>query len=103
MAVAAEQAGLDFFATGEHHNPPFAPSSPTTLLGNIAARTSRLLLSTATTLITTNDPVRLAEDYVYLQHLADGRLDLMMGQHRARLSLVRQGHPQGHPAGRGER
>lgn len=80
MAVAAEQAGLDFFATGEHHNPPFAPSSPTTLLGNIAARTSRLLLSTATTLITTNDPVRLAEDYVYLQHLADGRLDLMMGR-----------------------
>ncbi|MFR1473771.1 CE1758 family FMN-dependent luciferase-like monooxygenase [Actinomyces urogenitalis] len=79
MAVAAGQAGLDFFATGEHHNPPFAPSSPTTLLGNIAARTSRLLLSTATTLITTNDPVRLAEDYVYLQHLADGRLDLMMG------------------------
>ena len=80
MAVAAEQAGLDFFATGEHHNPPFAPSSPTTLLGNIAARTSRLLLSTATTLITTNDPVRLAEDYAYLQHLADGRLDLMMGR-----------------------
>jgi len=32
MAVLAEQAGLDFFATGEHHNPPFAPSSPTTLL-----------------------------------------------------------------------
>ncbi|WP_229774833.1 CE1758 family FMN-dependent luciferase-like monooxygenase [Bifidobacterium tsurumiense] len=80
MAVAAEQAGLDFFATGEHHNPPFAPSSPTTLLANIAAKTSTLLLSTATTLITTNDPVRLAEDYAYLQHIADGRLDLMMGR-----------------------
>ena len=80
MAVLAEQAGLDFFATGEHHNPPFAPSSPTTLLANIAARTDKLLLSTATTLITTNDPVRLAEEYAYLQHLSDGRVDLMMGR-----------------------
>ena len=80
MAVLAEQAGLDFFATGEHHNPPFAPSSPTTLLANIAARTDKLLLTTATTLITTNDPVRLAEEYAYLQHLADGRVDLMMGR-----------------------
>jgi len=80
MAVLAEQAGLDFFATGEHHNPPFAPSSPATLLANIAARTDKLLLTTATTLITTNDPVRLAEEYAYLQHLADGRVDLMMGR-----------------------
>ena len=80
MAVLAEQAGFDFFATGEHHNPPFAPSSPATLLANIAARTDKLLLSTATTLITTNDPVRLAEEYAYLQHLSDGRVDLMMGR-----------------------
>lgn len=80
MAVAAEELGLDFFATGEHHNPPFAPSSPISLLSNIAARTDRLLLSTATTLITTNDPVRLAEEYAYLQHVSDGRLDLMMGR-----------------------
>ncbi|WP_430515557.1 LLM class flavin-dependent oxidoreductase [Actinomyces oris] len=67
-------------STGEHHNPPFAPSSPTTLLANIAARTDKLLLTTATTLITTNDPVRLAEEYAYLQHLSDGRVDLMMGR-----------------------
>ncbi|WP_235931576.1 MULTISPECIES: CE1758 family FMN-dependent luciferase-like monooxygenase [Actinomyces] len=80
MAVAAERAGLDFFATGEHHNPPFVPSSPAALLGHIAARTTTLLLSTATTLITTNDPVGLAEEYAYVQHLADGRLDLMMGR-----------------------
>ena len=59
MAVLAEQAGLDSFATGEYHNPPFAPSSPTTLLANIAARTDKMLLTTATTLITTNDPLRL--------------------------------------------
>jgi putative FMN-dependent luciferase-like monooxygenase len=80
VALKAEEVGLDVFATGEHHNPPFVPSSPTTMLGYIAARTDRLLLSTATTLITTNDPVKIAEDYAMLQHLADGRVDLMMGR-----------------------
>ncbi|WP_030172064.1 LLM class flavin-dependent oxidoreductase [Spirillospora albida] len=80
IALRAEDAGLDVFATGEHHNPPFVPSSPTTMLGYIAARTERLLLSTATTLITTNDPVKIAEDFAMLQHLAGGRVDLMMGR-----------------------
>ena len=80
IALKAEEVGLDVFATGEHHNPPFVPSSPTTMLGYIAARTERLLLSTATTLITTNDPVKIAEDYAMLQHLADGRVDLMLGR-----------------------
>ncbi|MGA4731230.1 LLM class flavin-dependent oxidoreductase [Micromonospora taraxaci] len=80
IALKAEEVGLDVFATGEHHNPPFVPSSPTTMMGHIAARTERLLLSTATTLITTNDPVKIAEDYAMLQHLSDGRVDLMMGR-----------------------
>jgi putative FMN-dependent luciferase-like monooxygenase len=80
IAAKAEEVGLDVFATGEHHNPPFVPSSPTTMLGYVAARTQRLLLSTATTLITTNDPVKIAEDYAVLQHLADGRVDLMLGR-----------------------
>src|SRR3990170_5002008 len=80
IALKAEEVGLDVFATGEHHTPPFVPSSPTTMLGYIAARTERLILSTATTLITTNDPVKIAEDYSMLQHLADGRVDLMLGR-----------------------
>ncbi|MFD7701956.1 LLM class flavin-dependent oxidoreductase [Streptomyces caelestis] len=80
IALKAEEVGLDVFATGEHHNPPFVPSSPTTLLGYIAARTERLVLSTSTTLITTNDPVKIAEDFAMLQHLADGRVDVMMGR-----------------------
>ena len=80
IALKAEEVGLDVFATGEHHNPPFVPSSPTTMLGYVAAKTERLILSTATTLITTNDPVKIAEDYAMLQHLADGRVDLMMGR-----------------------
>ncbi|HQY34374.1 MAG TPA: LLM class flavin-dependent oxidoreductase [Actinotalea sp.] len=80
IALKVEEVGLDVFATGEHHNPPFVPSSPTTMLGWIAARTERIVLSTATTLITTNDPVKIAEDYAMLQHLAGGRVDLMMGR-----------------------
>src|SRR3984885_8474197 len=80
IARKAEDVGLDVFATGEHHNPPFVPSSPTTMLGFIAAQTSRLILSTATTLITTSDPVKIAEDFAMLQHLADGRNDLMLGR-----------------------
>ena len=46
IAKKAEEVGLDVFATGEHHNPPFVPSSPTTLLGYVAAQTERLILST---------------------------------------------------------
>ena len=80
IAKKVEEVGLDVFATGEHHNPPFIPSSPTTTLGYIAAQTERLLLSTSTTLITTNDPVKIAEDYATLQHLSGGRVDLMMGR-----------------------
>ncbi|SFE34101.1 putative luciferase-like monooxygenase, FMN-dependent, CE1758 family [Actinopolyspora alba] len=80
IARKAEEVGLDVFATGEHHNPPFVPSSPTTMLGYVAARTERLILSTSTTLITTDDPVKIAEDFAMLQHLADGRVDLMLGR-----------------------
>jgi putative FMN-dependent luciferase-like monooxygenase len=80
IAKKAEEVGLDVFALGEHHNPPFFSSSPTTTLGYLAAQTERLILSTSTTLITTNDPVKIAEDYAMLQHLAGGRVDLMMGR-----------------------
>jgi putative FMN-dependent luciferase-like monooxygenase len=80
IARRADEVGLDVFAIGEHHNPPFFSSSPTTLLAHIAALTERIVLSTAVTLITTNDPVKIAEDYAMLQHLAKGRMDLMLGR-----------------------
>ncbi|MFE3319527.1 LLM class flavin-dependent oxidoreductase [Nocardia sp. NPDC059195] len=80
IAQKAEEVGLDVFAMGEHHNRPFVPSSPTTMLGYIAGRTDSIMLSTSTTLITTNDPVKIAEDFAMLQHLADGRVDLMLGR-----------------------
>jgi putative FMN-dependent luciferase-like monooxygenase len=80
VAQRADEVGLDVFALGEHHNPPFVPSSPTTLLAFIAAQTRRIVLSTSVTLVTTNDPVKIAEDYAMLQHVAGGRLDLMVGR-----------------------
>lgn len=80
IAKHAEEVGLDVFALGEHHNPPFWSSSPTTTLAYIAGQTSTLQLSTATTLITTNDPVKIAEDYAMLQHVSGGRVDLMLGR-----------------------
>lgn len=80
IAVHAEEVGLDVFAVGEHHNPPFFSSAPAVFLAAIAAQTSKLKLSTSTTLITTNDPVRIAEEYAMLQHLSEGRMDLMLGR-----------------------
>lgn len=80
LALKAEEVGMDVFAVGQHHNPPFIASAPTTTLAYIATQTKNILLSTSTTLITTTDPVRIAEDYGNLQHLSDGRMDLMMGR-----------------------
>ena len=80
IARKAEEVGLDVVALGQHHNPPFVASSPTTTMAYIAAQTERIILSTSTTLITTTDPVRIAEDYATLQHLVDGRMDLMLGR-----------------------
>ena len=80
IAKKAEEVGLDVVAVGQHHNPPFVASSPTTTMAYIGAQTERIKLSTSTTLITTTDPVRIAEDYGTLQHLLDGRMDLMLGR-----------------------
>ena len=80
LAQHAEDVGLDVFAFGEHHNQPFWSSSPPATLGYLAAKTTRLLLTTSMALITTNDPVRLAEEYAVLQHISGGRMDLMLGR-----------------------
>ncbi len=80
IAKKTEEVGFEVFAIGEHHNPPFAISSPATFLAAVGAQTESLLLSTSTTLITTNDPVRIAEEYALLQTLVDGRMDLMLGR-----------------------
>src|SRR5699024_10189395 len=79
-AKLAEQVGLDVFAIGEHHNPPIVTPSPTTTLAYIAAQAQGIILSTSTTLTTTNGTRKIAEDYAMLQHLTGGRVDLVMGR-----------------------
>ena len=96
----AEQVGLDVFATGEHHNPPFVPSSPTTTLGFIAAQTDALAA------VDLDDPdhhERPGEDRRGLRDPAAPRRrprrpDDGPRQHRPGLPVVRQGHPRRHPA-----
>lgn len=80
IAQRAEGAGFDIFAVGEAHRPPAVISSPLVLLAHVAALTKRIGLSTAASLITVNDPVKLAEDFSTLQHLSGGRAGLMIGR-----------------------
>ena len=92
------------FAIGEHHNPPFFSSRRPRCSRYIAAPTKRLIVTTSTTLITTNDPVRIAEEYAMLQHLVQGPdgPDARPGQHRAGVPVVRPGHQPGPAARAGE-
>ncbi|NHN57180.1 LLM class flavin-dependent oxidoreductase [Calidifontibacter sp. DB0510] len=79
-AEFAEELGFDGFGVGERHERPFLSSAPTVLLSHIAARTSRLRLFTAVTTLSLLDPVRAFEDYATLDHLSDGRLELIIGK-----------------------
>ena len=101
IAQKAEEVGLDVFATGEHHNPPFVPSSPTTMLGYIAAQTRALH---AVDRDDADHHQRPGEDRRGLRDAAapgrrPGRPDDGPRQHRPGLPVVRPGHPQRHPAG----
>ncbi|MEU4571240.1 LLM class flavin-dependent oxidoreductase [Nonomuraea sp. NPDC023979] len=79
-AVLAEQLGFDGFGVGERHERPFLSSSPPVVLANIAARTATIRLFTAVTTLSLLDPVRAYEDYATLDHLSDGRLELIIGK-----------------------
>src|SRR5579863_10586796 len=62
-AVLADQLGIEAFGVGEHHRPDFAISAPEVVLGAIAGRTTRILLGTAVTVLSTDDPVRVFERF----------------------------------------
>jgi alkanesulfonate monooxygenase SsuD/methylene tetrahydromethanopterin reductase-like flavin-dependent oxidoreductase (luciferase family) len=79
-ACLAEELGFDGFGVGERHERPFISSSPTVVLSHIAALTSRIRLFTAVTTLSLLDPVRAFEDYATLDHLAGGRLELIIGK-----------------------
>lgn len=79
-AVLFEELGFDGYSVGERHHHPFLSSSPPVILSHIAARTSRIKLFTGVTLLSVLDPVRVAEDYATLDHLSNGRLELIVGK-----------------------
>ena len=79
-AVLAEELGFDSFAVGERHAGPVLSSAPTVILGAIAARTSRILLSTGVTVLSLHDPIRLAEDLSTIDQLSRGRLEIVIGK-----------------------
>ncbi|MFI8594245.1 LLM class flavin-dependent oxidoreductase [Microbacterium sp. NPDC078428] len=80
QAELADQVGLSFFGVGEHHRPDFAVSSPEIVLAAAAARTSRIHLGTAVTVLSSDDPVRLFERFATLDAISNGRAEVILGR-----------------------
>ena len=79
-AVLADELGLDGFGVGEHHRPDFAISAPEVVLAAIATRTKRLLLGSAVTVLSTDDPVRVYERFSTIDALSHGRAEVILGR-----------------------
>jgi probable LLM family oxidoreductase len=78
--VLADQLGLDVFAVGEHHRPDFVASSPAVILGAAASMTKKIKLSSAVTVLSSDDPVRVFQDFATVDLLSDGRAEIMAGR-----------------------
>ncbi|MFN0113520.1 MAG: LLM class flavin-dependent oxidoreductase [Paracoccaceae bacterium] len=79
-AVVADQAGLDFIGLGEHHRTDFAISAPEIVLAAIAARTSRIKLGTAVTVLSSDDPIRVFQRFSTLHAISSGRAEVILGR-----------------------
>ena len=76
----AEQVGLDIFAVGEHHRAEYAISAPAVILGAAAARTKKIKLSSAVTVLSSDDPVRVFQNFATVDLLSGGRAEIMAGR-----------------------
>ncbi|MGW0638323.1 LLM class flavin-dependent oxidoreductase [Nocardia salmonicida] len=79
-AVVAEQSGLDVFGIGEHYKPEFADSAPAIVLAAAAGQTSSIALTSAVTVLSTNDPVRVYQQFATLDLLSSGRAEIIAGR-----------------------
>src|SRR5436305_6454112 len=79
-AALADQLGLDVFAIGEHHRQDFLVSAPAVVLAAIAARTERIRLSSAVTVLSSDDPVRVFQQFAELDLISLGRAEIMAGR-----------------------
>src|SRR5277367_4786493 len=76
----ADQLGLDVFGIGEHHRPDFLVSAPAVVLGAAAVRTERIRLSSAVTVLSSANPVRVFQDFAEVDLLSNGRAEIMAGR-----------------------
>src|ERR1700674_1911027 len=76
----ADQLGLDVFGVGEHHRPDFAVSSPAVVLASAAGRTTNIRLTSAVSVISSDDPVRVFQDFATLDLISGGRAEIMAGR-----------------------
>ena len=76
----ADQVGLDVFGLGEHHRPDYAISAPAVALAAAATQTSRIRLSSAVTVLSSDDPIRVFQQFATLDNLSQGRAEIMAGR-----------------------
>ena len=79
-AEVADQVGLDVFGIGEHHRPDFVTSAPAVALAAVAARTEKVRLTSAVTVLSSDDPVRVFQEFAELDLLSNGRAEIMAGR-----------------------
>src|SRR5207247_9692721 len=78
--VLADRVGVDFFGIGEHHTNDFPMPAADVVLGAIAARTSRIHLGSAVTVLSSDDPVRVFQRYSTLNAISGGRAEVILGR-----------------------
>src|SRR6202044_3094348 len=76
----ADQVGLDVFGVGEHHRPDFAVSSPAVVLAAGAERSKKIRLTSAVTVLSSDDPVRVFQDFATLDLISQGRAEIIVGR-----------------------
>lgn len=80
QAVVADEAGLDVYAVGEHHRSDFVASAPPVILAAVAARTKNIRLTSGVTVLGSEDPVRVFQNFATLDLLSDGRAEIIAGR-----------------------
>jgi probable LLM family oxidoreductase len=79
-AVLADEVGIDAIGVGEHHRADFAVSAPETVLAAIASRTSRILLGSAVTVLSSDDPIRVFQRFSTIDAISNGRAEVILGR-----------------------
>src|SRR5437763_7257925 len=93
QGVLADQVGVDFFGIGEHHTDDFPLSAADVVLAAIAARTTRIHVGSAVTVLSSDDPVRVFQRYSTLNAVSDGRAEVILGRGSFTESFPLFGYP----------